>query len=175
MPNTYLTTLQLEFVLRACASYMTDIETHVNDITLPRNRHEQFESHFSKESTLWKMLSPRLTGDLKASKRMEAIKPDYSAGEPKAGQPKVYSQKVQSETERTLEILKRPAIGIECINTFREDEVCGHDRAHHFKVQGKKNPICRQIGCPCDNFMTKPKEKAFSNNLGLSFDDFKID
>ena len=143
MPQTYLTTLQLEFVLRACASYIENLEGHSKDMTLPRNRREQFESHHSKEAHLWEMLSPTLNRDLNASKRMEATRTPVQSGETKP-----LSQKVLNEAERTMEILKRTRHGIICINTLREGEVCGHDRAHHFKVHGKKKSICRQIGCP---------------------------
>ncbi len=170
MPNTYFTTLQFEFVLRACASYVDELETLSKDQSLKLSRREQFESHHSKEAHLWGMLEPIIVSALKASKRMEAKPTPIDQGVSK-----IYSPKVQSEIERTMEILKRPPVGIVCINTFREGEVCDHDRAHHFKVHGKKNPICRQIGCACDGFKVAPKEKAFSNNLGLSFDDFKIE
>ena len=118
------------------------------------------------------MLEPRLDGDLSASKRMEASRTAVSTTKP--GETKPYTARVQIEVDRTMEILKRPPLGIPCINTFREGEVCGHDRAHHLKVVGKRNPICRQIGCPCDNFTVKPKEKKFDNGLGLTIDDFGI-
>ncbi len=172
MPQTYLTTLQLEFVIRACASYINDLQEQSLEGGYTTKVREEYESLFSKESVLFENLQPRLAGDLAISKRMEETRTAVSSNKPGETQP--YSRKVLDETQRTLEILKRNPLGIECVNTFREGEVCGHDRAHHFKVVGKKNPICRTIGCPCDNFTAKPKEPKFDNGLGLTMDDFDL-
>jgi hypothetical protein len=165
MATTYMTTLQMEFVIRAGSAYVKELELRSKSHSFSRSQREEYESMWSKAEETWKMLEPRLSGDLSASKRMSE-KVVVNSDVP------VYSEKVKTEAQRSIEILKRPEIGISCVNTFREGEICGHDRAHHFKVHGKKNPICREFGCACDNFTPKPKEKPFSNGLGLGFEDF---
>ena len=166
-----MTVMQTEFVIRACHEYINQLKENAEKVN--RKDHLRYESALSKEQIKINLFIPRIESELKAAERQ--AKP-FVDNTPKSGiRIPETSATAKTEGQRTMEILKRDPVGIECINTFREGEVCGHDRAHHFSVRGKKNAVCRIIGCPCDNFTAKLKTKPYSNNLGLGFDDFRME